>query len=79
MLKLDDYVTIERASDFRGVSLNTLRNWHRDGKITVYLNPISGYKLFRKTDLADLLHQIEEVELHSTGWNLSARRSKNPR
>ena len=79
MLKLDDYVTIKEASEFLGVSLNTLRNWHRDGKITVYRNPISGYRLFRKTDLADLLHQIEGSSLHSTCWKRPARRGKNPR
>ena len=36
MVKLDDFVTIQQAARFLGVSLNTLRNWHHDGKMTVY-------------------------------------------
>ena len=73
MLKLDDFVTIKEAAKILGVSLNTLRNWHRDGKLTVYRNPINGYRLFRKTDLTALLRQIEESGKHPTGWKRPAK------
>jgi DNA (cytosine-5)-methyltransferase 1 len=59
MTRLDEFVTVKEASEFLGVSPNTLRNWHRDGKIPVYRNPISNYRLFKKTDLEELLRQIE--------------------
>ena len=48
MVKLDEFVTINEAAKILGVSLNTLRSWHRDGKMTVYRNPISGYRCSRK-------------------------------
>ena len=73
MLKLDDYVTIKEEAEILGVSVNTLRNWHRDGKMTVYRNPISGYRLFRKADLEALLRQIEESGKHATGWKRPAK------
>ena len=79
MIKLDEFVTIKEAAKILGVSLNTLRNWHRDGKMTVYRNPISGYRLFKKTDLADLLRQIEESGQHPTGWKRPTQQTKKPR
>ena len=68
MLKLDDFVTIKQAARILGVSANTLRNWHRDAKIPVFRNPVSGYRLFKKADLEDLLRQIEESGQYPSGW-----------
>jgi len=79
MAKLDEYVTIKEAAEFLGVSPNTLRNWHRDGKIPVFRSPISNYRLFRKADLEELLRRIEESGTYPSGWKQSARRSRKPR
>ena len=68
MTRLDEFVTIKEAAEFLGVSPNTIRNWHRDGKIPVYRNPISKYRLFKKKDLERLLGQIEESGVYPTGW-----------
>lgn len=68
MTKLDEFVTIKEAAEFLGVSPNTIRNWHRDRKIPVYRSPISNYRLFKKTDLEELLQQIEESGVFPTGW-----------
>jgi MerR family transcriptional regulator, copper efflux regulator len=69
MVKLDKFVTIKQAAKFLRVSANTLRNWHRDAKIPVYRNPISGYRLFKKADLEELLRQIEQSGKYPTGWS----------
>ena len=69
MLKLDEFVTINQAARFLGVSANTLRNWHRDAKIPVYRNPVSNYRLFKKADLVKLLRQIEASGKFPTGWS----------
>jgi DNA (cytosine-5)-methyltransferase 1 len=74
MTKLDEFVTIKQAAKFLGVSANTLRNWHRDGKMTVYRNPISGYRLFKKTDLEELLRQIEQSGKHPPVGNARYQR-----
>ena len=58
MTRLDEFVTIKQAAKFLGVSANTLRNWHRDARIPVYRNPISDYRLFKKTDLEELLRHL---------------------
>ena len=73
MVKLDEFVTINEAARFLGISANTLRNWHRDAKIPVYRNPVSNYRLFKKTDLEELLRQIEESGKYPTGWSRPTR------
>ena len=55
---LRGYVLIREAASFLGVSEGTLRNWHRDGKITAYRNPANGYRLFRQADLEAFLRRI---------------------
>ncbi len=60
MEKLDAYLTIREAARFLGVSVNTLRNWGRDGKVPMFRNPINDYRLFLRADLEQLLQQIEK-------------------
>ena len=73
MAKLRDFVTIKEAARILGVAPNTLRNWDRAGKIPVYRNPMSGYRLFKRTDLEGLLQEIEESGMHPTGWRRPSR------
>jgi excisionase family DNA binding protein len=79
MPKLDEYVTINQAAKFLGVTPNTLRNWHAAGKIPVFRNPISRYRLFKKTDLEKLLRQIEASGTYPTGWKRDIPRNRKPR
>ena len=60
MEKLDTYLTIKDAAEFLGVSLNTLRNWGRDGKVPMHRNPVNGYRLFKKSDLERLLRDTQQ-------------------
>jgi len=55
--KLDAYLTIKEAAELLGVSLNTLRNWGRDGKVPMHRHPVNGYRLFRRADLEKLLRE----------------------
>lgn len=60
MEKLDTYLTIKEAAKFLGVSLNTLRNWGRDGKVPMHRNPVNGYRLFKRPDLERLLLDTQQ-------------------
>lgn len=60
MEKLDAYLTIKDAAEFLGVSLNTLRNWGRDGKVAMHRNPVNGYRLFKTSDLERLLRDTQQ-------------------
>lgn len=61
-LNIRDYLKIKDASAFLGVSINTLRNWERAGKLATYRHPINGYRLYKKTDLEALLAAIERSD-----------------
>ena len=60
-MKLQDYLQIKAAAAFLGVSVNTLRNWERQGKLATYRHPINGYRLYRKTDLEALLNASKRI------------------
>jgi excisionase family DNA binding protein len=49
---------IKEASDFLGVTPNTLRNWEKEKKIKTYRNPQNRYRLYKKEDLEQLLSNI---------------------
>ncbi len=50
---------IKTAAKFLGVTPNTLRNWEKDKKISVYRNPQNAYRLYKKEDLEQLLNNIK--------------------
>lgn len=60
MLKLTDYLLIQEAAQFLGVTPNTLRNWERARKLTVYRNPQNHYRLYKKNDLETILTAIND-------------------
>lgn len=59
MSKLDGYLKVGEAAAYLGVARNTLRNWAEAGKIMVHRNAVNGYRLFKKSDLDELLKQTE--------------------
>lgn len=58
MNNLQDYMLINEAARFLGVSAGTLRNWERGGKIKTHRHPVNGYRLYKKKDLEALLKQV---------------------
>jgi len=55
MENLKDFLTIKEAAEFLGVSTETLRNWDRSGKLVPTRNPFNQYRIYRKSDLENLL------------------------
>jgi len=60
MRRIQDYVTVTRAAEMLGVSASTLRNWDRSGKLKAARNPMNGYRLYRREDIARLLARIQK-------------------
>ena len=58
MPKLDDYLRISQAAEYLGVCRNTLRNWEAAGKIPVYRHPMNNYRLYKASDLDELLRPL---------------------
>jgi len=63
MEKLDAFLRIKEASEYLGVSKNTLRNWGRNGKIIEHRHPINNYRLYKKGELNQLLRHV--IKSHS--------------
>ena len=61
MARLSDYALTAEAARILGVSVNTVRNWARDGKIPHHRNPANGYRMFRRTDLEMFLAEAAKV------------------
>jgi MerR family copper efflux transcriptional regulator len=57
MDKLDNYLRIQEAAEFLGVAPNTLRNWGRDEKVPEFRHPVNNYRLYRRSDLEELLRK----------------------
>ena len=62
VVNIRDYLKIKAAAAFVGVSVNTLRNWERAGKLATYRHPINGYRLYKKSDLEGLLAAIKRSD-----------------
>lgn len=59
MENFSDYLTVKEAAEFLGVTTTTLRNWDRRGKLIPVRHPVNQYRLYRKTDLEELLNSLK--------------------
>lgn len=53
------YLTIAEAASQLGVSVSTLRNWDRQGKLTPRRHPINGYRMYDRAEIVRLKRMIE--------------------
>lgn len=60
MKNLKDYMSIKEASEYLGVSSETLRRWDNLKKLKSYRNPINKYRLYKKNDLESFLKRIKQ-------------------
>jgi excisionase family DNA binding protein len=54
----NDYLLVNEAAEFLGVSPNTIRNWGRDGKITEYRHAVNNYRLFKRSELEKIRKKL---------------------
>lgn len=59
MMNFSDYMLVQEAADFLGVSPTTLRNWEGSKKIKSFRHPVNKYRLYKKEDLEQILKEIE--------------------
>lgn len=53
------HVTIAEAANLLGVSIATLRNWDRSGKLSARRHPINGYRMYDRAEIERLKNEIE--------------------
>jgi DNA-binding transcriptional MerR regulator len=54
-------LSIAEAASLLGVSISTLRNWDRHGKLTPRRHPINGYRMYDRTEIERLKAEIEGI------------------
>lgn len=54
----DVLLTIGQAADALKVSLGTLRNWDRAGKLKAKRHPMNRYRLYSAKEIMALKHEI---------------------
>jgi len=64
---MKDYLTLAETSELIGKSKETLRRWDKEGILNAIREPVSNYRVYRKTDvqllMGDLLDEIREDEV----------------
>lgn len=60
-----DYLTVQEAAAFLGVSAQTLRRWDGTGKLTPLRHPVSHYRFYRRVDLEPLRLTYQRAKMES--------------
>jgi DNA-binding transcriptional MerR regulator len=58
---LSYYVRIGKAAKMLGVSIATLRNWDKSGKLKAYRHLMSQYRLYKIKDIEKLLMSVAKT------------------
>jgi DNA-binding transcriptional MerR regulator len=56
-------VNIAEAAQILGVSVSTLRNWDRLGKLKPRRHPMNGYRIYDREEIERLRKQIQGVRV----------------
>ena len=58
-MNIKDYATIKEAAELLGVDKITLRRWDKAGKLKPYRHPINSYRLYKRSDIEQILKGIK--------------------
>ena len=67
---MSDYLTLSEASEIIGKSKETLRRWDKEGVLNAVREPVSNYRVYKKSDVQLLMGElfddspVEEVSNH---------------
>lgn len=57
-MDMKEFIQIDEASKILNVTTMTLRRWDKAGKLKAYRHPINKYRLYKKSDIEELLRGI---------------------
>jgi DNA repair protein RadD len=64
---LKDYLTVQQAAKYVGVSAQTLRRWDAEGKVRSVRHPGNDYRYYKRADLEPLRIQYQHAEQVNPG------------
>lgn len=65
-----DYLTVNQAAHYLGVSAQTLRRWDSEGKLKSVRHPGNGYRFYKRSDLEPLRLEYKRAEQINPGAHL---------
>src|SRR3954447_4714378 len=74
---LAEYLTIGEAAGVLGVSVWTLRNWDRAGKLKARRHPVNGHRLYRSEELTAVVGSIRSPGGHPPAFDWSDTRESD--
>lgn len=60
MPRSDAYLRVKEAAELLGVAPNTVRAWGAEGKIPEYRHPVNRYRHYKREELEQVLHELEQ-------------------
>jgi len=61
---MKDYLTLAETSEIIGKSKETLRRWDKEGILNAVREPVSNYRVYRKSDVQTLLGSLFDEFIH---------------
>ena len=68
-LVMSEYLTISETAKMLNKSTKTLRRWDNEGKLSAVREPLSNYRVYRKSDVLDLFSDFVEAEEETSNTN----------
>ena len=66
MVNFKEYLTVNQAAKFLGVTIMTLYRWDAAGKLKALRHPINHYRLYKQSDLEKLLKGLNNPSKKTT-------------
>lgn len=66
---MNEYMTLSETSEYIGKSKETLRRWDKEGKLTAVREPVSNYRVYKKSDVDTLFADFLEIDGQETASN----------
>ena len=63
---MNEYMTLSETSEYIGKSKETLRRWDKEGKLSAVREPMSNYRVYRKTDVDTLFADFLDENIQET-------------
>ena len=68
-LVMSEYLTISETAKLLNKSTKTLRRWDEEGKLSAVREPMSNYRVYRKSDVETLFADFLQTDVRETVSN----------
>ena len=67
---MSEYLSLSETAEILGKNKETLRRWDRDGKLLAVREPISNYRVYRKSEVLDLFSDFIHIDVNESVLNI---------